>query len=160
MRKVEVLGAAVDDRNMKLMLPVLFASIAAIGNAMFALGQRQSGSTNGLFFVSASAAVAFVLGLLCAPLFGPMEAAATLRDNMRAVLLSGVGLFLTYLGFNLLYSRFGTSSYVLYASISIITTTVIVGMMWLNEPVNGLRMAAIAMAVGAVVLFSLGSTKP
>lgn len=145
---------------MKLLLPILFASIAAIGNAMFALGQRQSGSANGLFFVSASAAVAFVLGLLCAPLLGPLEAAATLRDHTRAVLLSGVGLFLTYLGFNLLYSRFGASSYVLYASISIVTTTVIVGMVWLNEPVNALRMTAIAMAVGAVVLFSLGSTKP
>ena len=112
-----------------------------------------------MFFVSASAAAACVLALLCAPLFGPMEAAATLRDNMRAVLISGIGLFLTYVGFNLLYSRFGTSSYVLYASLSIITTTVIVGMMWLNEPVNGLRVAAIAMAVGAVVLFSLGSEK-
>lgn len=145
---------------MKLLLPILFASIAAIGNAMFALGQRRSGSANGLFFVSASAAVAFVLGLLCAPLLGPMEAASTLRDHTRAVLLSGVGLFLTYLGFNLLYSRFGASSYVLYASISIVTTTVIVGMVWLNEPVNALRMTAIAMAVGAIVLFSLGSTKP
>jgi drug/metabolite transporter (DMT)-like permease len=145
---------------MKLLLPVLFASIAAIGNAMFALGQRQSGSANGLLFVSASAAVACVLGLLCAPLFGPMDAAAMLRGNSRAVLLSGVGLFLTYFGFNLLYLRFGTSSYVLYASISIVTTSVIVGMMWLNEPVNSLRMAAIAMAVGAVILFSLGSTEP
>lgn len=144
---------------MKFMLPVLFAAIAAIGNAMFALGQRESGSVNGLFFVSASAAVAFLLGLLCAPLFGPIEIAATLKEHTRGILLSGVGLFLTYVGFNLLYSRFGTSSYVLYASLSIITTTVIVGMMWLNEPVNGLRVAAIAMAVGAVVLFSLGSGK-
>ena len=144
---------------MKFMFPVLFASIAAIGNAMFALGQRESGSVNGLFFVSASAVVAFVLGLICAPFFGPMEVAATFRGHTRAVLLSGVGLFLTYVGFNLLYSRYGTSSYVLYASLSIITTTVIVGMMWLHEPVNGLRVAAIAMAVGAVVLFSLGSAR-
>lgn len=142
---------------MKLLWPILFASVAAIGNAMFALGQRQSGGANGLFFVSASAAVACALGLLFAPLLGPLEAAATVREHGKAVLTSGVGLFLTYLGFNLLYSRFGASYYVLYASISIVTTSVVVGMYWLNEPVNGLRLAGIGLAVASVVLFSMGS---
>lgn len=145
---------------MKLLLPVLFASIAAIGNAMFALAQKQSSSVeNGLLFIGASAVVAFSLSLLCAPFLGPVDIGATLKNHTAPVLLSGIGLFLTYLGFNLLYSRFGASFYVLYAALSIITTTVVIGIVWLNEPVNGFRVAAIALAVAAVVLFSLGSSK-
>jgi len=36
---------------MKNLLPIVFASIAAIGNAMFALGQKKaSGVENGLLF--------------------------------------------------------------------------------------------------------------
>jgi hypothetical protein len=41
---------------MKSFLPIFFASIAAIGNAMFALGQKKSaGVENGLLFVGISA---------------------------------------------------------------------------------------------------------
>ena len=37
---------------MKILLPIVFATIAAIGNAMFALGQKKSaGVENGLLFV-------------------------------------------------------------------------------------------------------------
>jgi len=74
-------------------------------------------------------------------------------------LLSGLGLFLTYLGFNLLYSRFGASQYVLYAVLSIITTTIVVGIWWLKEPVNLYQKVAIVLAIAAVVLFSVGQTK-
>jgi len=58
--------------------------------------------------------------------------------------LSGVGLFLTYPGFNLLYSRYGASQYVLYAVLSIITTTIIVGIWWLKEPVRRLCSSRLA----------------
>jgi drug/metabolite transporter (DMT)-like permease len=56
-----------------------------------------------------------------------------LKSHLRSVLLSGIGLFLTYLGFNLLYSRFGASQYVLYAALSIITTTIGVGYLYFKE---------------------------
>jgi drug/metabolite transporter (DMT)-like permease len=83
-----------------------------------------------------SALVAVLLALFFAPLVGAFDMENTLRDNWKAVLLSGLGLFLTYLGFNLLYSRYGASQYVLYAVLTIITTTSIVGIWWLKEPVN------------------------
>jgi drug/metabolite transporter (DMT)-like permease len=73
--------------------------------------------------------------------------------------LSGTGLFLTYIGFNLLYSKYGASQYVLYAVLSIITTTIIVGIFWLKEPVNVYHKIAIAAAILAVVLFSIGQSK-
>ena len=74
--------------------------------------------------------------------------------------MAGGGLFLTYLGFNLLYSRFGVSQYVLYAVLSIITTTVFVGIILLREPLNGYRIAAIVLALASIILYSLGQSTP
>jgi drug/metabolite transporter (DMT)-like permease len=145
---------------MRILLPIFFATIAAVGNAMFALGQKKSVDVqNGLLFVGLSALAAVLLALSCAPLMGVFDAGGLLRGNWRAVMLSGIGLFLTYLGFNLLYSRYGVSQYVLYAVISIITTTIIVGMFWLREPVNLYHKIAIAMAIASVVLFSIGQAR-
>jgi drug/metabolite transporter (DMT)-like permease len=78
--------------------------------------------------------------------------------NGRNILLAGSGLFLTYLGFHLLYTRYGVSQYVLYAVLSILTTTVFVGIIWMREPVNGYRIAAIVLAMGSIVLYSLGQS--
>jgi drug/metabolite transporter (DMT)-like permease len=144
---------------MKSLLPIVFATIAAVGNAMFALGQKKSTDVNGLLFVGLSALVAVLVAVFFAPLVGAFDIGNTLKGNGKAVLLSGLGLFLTYLGFNLLYSRYGASQYVLYAVLSIITTTIFVGFFWLKEPVNVYQKVAIAMAIAAVVLFSIGQAK-
>ena len=145
---------------MDAVLTVAFAAIAAVGNAMFALAQRQSaGVANWLLFVGASALIAFALSAVCAPLLGPLEAGALIRGQWRSLLLSGAGLFLTYVGFNLLYSRFGTSPYVVYAALAIITTSVGVGYLYLREPVNHYHIAAILLAAAAIVAFSLGQSK-
>jgi len=45
-------------------------------------------------------------------------------------LVSGLGLFRTYICFHPLYSRFGASQYVLYAMLSIVTATIIAGVFW------------------------------
>lgn len=145
---------------MKILLPVFFATIAAIGNAMFALGQKKSsGVENGLLFVGLSALIAFLLAIAFAPLVGAFDIGNTTRGNWKAVFLSGSGLFFTYLGFNLLYSRYGVSQYVLYAVISIITTTIVVGIWWLKEPVDTYQKIAIVLASIAVIMFSIGHSK-
>lgn len=145
---------------MKIILPILFALIAAVGNAMFALGQKKSATfENSFLFVAASSCVAFLLAFLFSPIMGDFDVAGVVRKQWRAFLLSGGGLFLTYVGFNLLYSRFGVSLYILYAVISIITTTIFVGMIWLREPVNIYHIIAIIFALGAIVLFSIGQSK-
>lgn len=152
--------ASPSGEHMKSILPIAFATIAALGNAMFALGQRKSaGVENGLLFVGISALVAVLCALAFAPLVGVLAVRNTLKGNWEAVLLSGGGLFLTYLGFNLLYSRYGASQYALYAVISIITTTIVVGIWWLREPVNMYHKVAIALAIAAVILFSIGQSK-
>lgn len=145
---------------MKSLLPIFFASIAAIGNALFALGQKKSADVeNGLLLVGLSALFAVFLALLFSPLMGAFDIVNTLKENYKAILLSGFGLFLTYLGFNLLYSRYGASQYVLYAVLSIITTTIIVGIYWLKEPINIYQKVAIALALAAVIFFSIGQSK-
>lgn len=138
---------------------LFFALIAAVGNAMFALGQRRSfGVHNGMAFVGASALVAAALAWSVSPLLGGPDLSHMLRVNGRNILFGGCGLFLTYLGFNLLYTRYGVSPYVLYAVLSILTTTVFVGIFWLREPLNGYRIASIALALASVVLYSLGQS--
>ncbi len=145
---------------MKILLPIIFASIAAIGNAIFALGQKRSaGVENGFLFIGLSALIATLFALCFAPLVGVFDIGNTVKANWRAILLSGGGLFLTYLGFNLLYSQYGVSQYVIYAVISIITTTLFVGVWWLKEPVNNYHMIAIALAIVAVLFFSIGQSK-
>jgi drug/metabolite transporter (DMT)-like permease len=143
-----------------ILLPIVYATIAAIGNALFALGQRKAaGVENGLLFVGLSALVAMAGALACAPLMGAVEVGLMLKAHWKAVLGSGLGLFLTYLGFNLLYTRHGASQYVLYAVLSILTTTIGVGILWLKEPVTLYHKLAIALALAAVVLFSIGQSK-
>ena len=145
---------------MRSLLPIAFATVAAVGNEMFALGQRKStGVENGLLFVGLSATVAVLCAFAVAPLVGGFAIGRTLAGNWGAVLLSGLGLFLTYLGFNLLYTRYGASQYALYAVISIITTTIIVGIWWLQEPVNMYHKVAVALAIAAVIFFSIGQSK-
>lgn len=114
--------------------------------------------SNGLVFVGASAMVACLLALFTSPVVGPVSWEG-IRQNPGLVIVSGIGLFLTYLGFNLLYANFGVSPYILYAVISIVTTTVVVGILLLKEPVNAYHMAAIVAAIVTVILFSIGQSK-
>jgi drug/metabolite transporter (DMT)-like permease len=153
------LGFAVK-ADMDAFLIVLYAGVAAVGNALFALGQKQSaGAANGLLFVACSAFVAGVLSILASPLLGTVAAGALLRSHWKPVLLCGVGLFLTYAGFNRLYTQFGTAPYVVYSSMAIITTTVGVGFIYLREPVNQYHVFAVLFAAAAIVLFSIGQSK-
>ncbi len=145
---------------MKTLLPLLFALIAAVGNALFAVGQKQSAAvTNGLAFVGCSALVAVILALGSAPFVGSPSYAAMARDHFPSIVLSGVGLFLTYLGFNLLYARYGASYYILYAVLSILTTAIVVGVFWFKESFNLYHRLALLCALAAVVLFSLGQAR-
>ena len=141
-------------------LVILYAAIAAIGNALFALGQRQAaGAANGMLFVAASAFVACLLAFLAGAAGGALDAGAMLRAHGRSVALSGAGLFLTYLGFNLLYTRFGAAPYVVYAALAIVTTTVGIGFLYLREPVNRFHVAAVVLAVAAIGLYALGQSR-
>jgi drug/metabolite transporter (DMT)-like permease len=92
---------------------------------------------------------------LTTPLFNRTDLDGYIRRNAPWILVSGAGFYFTFIGFYFLYSRFGASYYVLYAVLSIITTSVIVGLVIFNEPVNRYHIAAIGTAILTVILFAI-----
>lgn len=143
---------------MNILGPLLFALVAAVGNAMFAAGQKRAIELDNAFtFVALAALVCVILTTLFAPLFGPTNYINAVKQNGHWAVLSGVGLFLTYVGFNLLYSRYGASNYILYAVLSIITTSIIVGVVLFKETFNTYHWFAFACSILTVALFTIGN---
>lgn len=143
---------------MNMFGPLAFALIAAIGNAMFAAGQKKAFQLDNPFsFVALSAIICVFLTVIFAPIFGPPNYSEAIKQNGQWAVLSGVGLFLTYLGFNLLYSRYGATNYILYAVLSIITTSVIVGVVVFKETFNIYHWLALLSSIVAIGLFTVGN---
>lgn len=145
---------------MNQLTAIAFALIAATGNAFFVIGQKKAlALANPFTFISISAIFCVLLTLLSAPLFGAPKYSEVLRVNGIWAIVSGFGLFLTYLGFNLLYSSFGASSYILYAVLSILSTTLIVSGLIFKETFNLYHWLALLSAIITVTLFSIGNSK-
>lgn len=139
---------------------LLFAFVAALGNALFALGQKKATQVeNPLAFVAVSATFCIMLTLTTVSLIGRSNYGSVIRQNGLWAAVSGLGLFLTYLGFNLLYTRYGASQYILYAVLSILTTSLFVGLVCFKEHFNGYHWAAFAGALITVILFSMGQNR-
>ncbi|MFT5502663.1 MAG: drug/metabolite transporter (DMT)-like permease [Gammaproteobacteria bacterium] len=138
--------------------PLFFALTAAIGNAMFATGQKKATAFDNPFtFIALAAIVCVCLTVAVALLYGQPQYSAVTKENGWWAVLSGTGLFLTYIGFNLLYSKYGASNYILYAVLSIITTSIIVGVFMFKETFNLYHWLAFGSSIVAVVLFSIGN---
>ncbi len=143
---------------MNILGPLTFALIAAVGNAMFATGQKKAVQLDNPFtFIAISAIICVFLTLLSAPTFGQPNYSEAIKQNGQWAVLSGVGLFFTYLGFNLLYSRYGAANYILYAVLSIITTSVIVGVVVFKETFNIYHWLALLSSIVAIGLFTVGN---
>jgi drug/metabolite transporter (DMT)-like permease len=144
---------------MQVLGPLVFALLAAVGNGLFAFGQRKSaGVENSFVFITVALVACVIMCVVSAPFFGPVNYAATLKQNAAWAAVSGAGLFLTYIGFNILYSQYGASSYILYAVLSIITTSVIVGAWLLREQLNLYHWLAVLAALATVGLYSYGNS--
>ena len=143
---------------MKILGPLLFAFIAAFGNALFAAGQKKAiGFDNSFVFIALTVIVCVALTLLAAPLLGPTNYLSSLKENWIWAIVSGIGLFLTCLGFNLLYTKYGASHYILYAVISIITTAIVVGVVLFKESFNVYHWLAFGGSIITIFLFTLGN---
>ncbi|MEJ2669452.1 MAG: transporter [Gammaproteobacteria bacterium] len=134
------------------------ALLAAIGNAMFAAGQKKAvGIDNPFTFISLSICVCLFFLISVAPFLGSVNYWASLKQNGVWVVLSGMGLFFAYIGFYFLYSRYGVSSYILYAVMSIITTSVVVGVFIFKEKFNVYHWLAFFTSMATVALFAWGN---
>ena len=79
--------------------------------------------------------------------------AACLKRNWIPILIGGVGFFVTFIGFFLMYSRVGANSYTVYATLSILTTSAGVGLVIFREDFNVFHIGAILLAILAVCCF-------
>lgn len=143
---------------MKQYAILIYALIAAIGNAFFAFGQKKATVNNSLLFVGLSAIVCIILTFLFIPFFEKdIKTLQLIKTNWPWILISGIGLFLTYIGFNLLYGNFGASAYIFYAVLSIITTSVIVGIIIFKEKINIYHIISLILAIATIILFTYGN---
>ncbi|MBM9576075.1 transporter [Leptospira sp. 201903070] len=137
--------------------PFLFASIAAIGNAFFAYGQKKSTAINAPFlFLVPTLLICIFLLIFSLFFYKPETLKEYLFQNWTYFIISGVGLYFTFLGFYLLYSRFGASYYILYAVFSILTTSIFVGVIVFSEKINLFHYLSILSALVSIFFFNYG----
>ena len=136
---------------------LLIAGLAAVGNAMFVYGQRKSTLTNNSFsyLIGAVLVCAFIVTVVSIS-YRNEQAISFVADNIVLIGIGGLGMATTYLGFYLLYTNYGAVYYVVYAVLSIITTTVIVGVIILGESFNRYQAIAMVLAILAIVMFTIG----
>lgn len=143
-----------------MLKPLLYALLAAIGNGLFVYGQRGSPQgANPFLFTLGAVVVCTAMCAIAALVYRTPSDAAYVADNARNIVLGGIGFFITFVGFFLLYTSYGASQYVLYAVLAILTTTVGVGVIIFREPFNIYQTVATLLAVGAIVLFTYGRSK-
>ncbi len=135
----------------------LYAALAAIGNGIFVYGQKKSAiSGNPFIFLIWSLLICVALLALSAVFFPKADYVTYLKENYKPALISGGGLFLTYVGFYFLYAGFGASYYILYGILSMLTTSIIVGIVVFKEEYNLYYFLATVSAMVTVFLFYLG----
>ena len=140
--------------------PLLFALLAAVGNAIYVYRQRGAVvPANPFLFVAGAVTVCLVLFVAASLVYRTPEDGQYISDNWGMIAIGGVGFFITFVGFFLLYSNFGASQYSLYAVLSILTTSIGVGVFVFREPVNMYQVAGTVLAILAIVLFTYGRTK-
>jgi drug/metabolite transporter (DMT)-like permease len=137
--------------------PLVFAFLAACGNALFVYGQRSAGtSANPFLFMLCAVATCGLLFLLAVVTWQTPGNIAYVIANIGPIVLGGIGFFVTFLGFYLLYSNYGASQYALYATLSILTTSLGVGVLVFREPLNLYQAIALVLAVAAIALWTYG----
>ncbi len=140
----------------KFLIPFAFAFIAALGNVFFVLGNRKAeGAPNPFLFSAGAMAVSLAIFAMLFFFFGTRGATEYLGRNGGWIALSGFGIFLTFFGFYLLYSRYDTSYYALFAVTALILTVVILGAWILREGLNLYGILSVAAAVVSIVFFAL-----
>jgi drug/metabolite transporter (DMT)-like permease len=139
---------------------VIYAGLAAIGNAIFVFGQRSSTvSTNPFLFMTAAVSLCAAMFVVAAIFSDNSGNAVYLKQNSWPIVISAIGFFVTFIGFYLMYSRVGAHAYTVYAVLSILTTSVFVGMVIFRESFNVYHVGSIGLAVLAVFFYGYGQFK-
>lgn len=139
----------------------LFALFAAIGNAIYAIAMKKASVQNSMMFIGLASFVYVIVLFLVHALIGvdDTKLSSLIKSDWKWIILCGIGLAITYIGFNMMYGYYGATSYVYYAVLAILTTTVFVGIIMFKEKINIYHVVAIVLAIVTVVLFSIGNMK-
>ncbi|GLT12226.1 EamA family transporter [Sulfitobacter porphyrae] len=139
------------------MKPLLLAIIAALGNAIFIYFQRASPVTPNQFLFSAGTLLSALLWCSLATYLMRTESDGDyIVTAWPFMLASGFGVFVTFVGFYLLHTRYGASQYSLVAVSSIFTVSIFVGVILFRESFNWIQVLATLLAIGSIVLFAIG----
>jgi drug/metabolite transporter (DMT)-like permease len=139
------------------MKPLLLALVASFGNAIFIYCQRASPPAHNQFLFSVGTlASALVWCSLAAYVMRTEFDYAYVRISWQYMVFSGLGVFVTFIGFYLLHTQFGASQYSLVAVSSIFTVSIFVGVLLFQESFNWIQVLATLMAIGAIILFAIG----
>ncbi len=144
-----------------LIIPALgFALLAAVGNALFAFGQKKiTLSKNPFLFLIGALTICISLFLLSTIFFKRINLKEYISLNWKWMVISGFGFFLTFIGFYFLYTKYGTSYYILYAVLSIISTSILLGFIIFKEKFNIYFALSIVFALLTILFFTLGKYK-
>ena len=145
--------------NLSIIAPLLFAAFSAAGNALFALGQKRAEiAENPFVFLVLALITCVFLFSASLPFLPRTNTINYLSKNYPWILISGIGFYVTFIGFYFLYTRYGASFYVLYAVLSIISTSIVVGVLFFKENFNLYHSLSIVLAIATVVLFAIGQS--
>jgi len=138
----------------------LYAFIAAIGNALFVYGQRGSSTADNPFlFLLVTLSICISLFAVFAMVHKAPIDPQYLIDNARYITISGIGFFITFIGFYWLYNQQGATNYIVYALLSILTTSIGVGLIIFREPFNKFHIISGMLAVSAILVYGLGQSR-
>ena len=136
---------------------IIFATIAAVGNAIFAYGQRGTQEAkNPFIFILGAVVICSILFFISTLFFNTEQNISYLTTNWKYIIISGIGFFITFFGFYLLYTGFGASMYIIYAVISIITTSIGVGVLCYKEPFNIFHFLALVFSIVTIAFYCYG----
>jgi len=139
------------------MKPLLIAIAASMGNALFIYSQRASPEAPNPFLFSTGTVISAALFCGMASYFFRSEADVHYMDSAWPyMLLAGFGVFITFVGFFVLHTQFGASQYSLVAVSSIFSVSIFVGIVIFKESFNWVQAIATILAVGSLILFSIG----
>lgn len=135
------------------------ALTAAIGNALYAFGQKKAIShENPFLFGVCSLFVGAALLAVVSLFFNKENVASYVIENSKWFVFSGSGYVLLNIGLYFLYRNYGASYYLLYAILSILTTSILLAALVFGEKMNVYFWISLFFALLTISFFLKGQT--
>ena len=144
-------------KTSNLIMPLVLAFVAAIGNAIVTLGQKKADPFPhpflfGGFSLLFASTVLFALSFV----YPAQNTGAYIRSNLIWFATAGVGLVLLNIFLYILYRDYGAAYYTLYAVLAIFTTSIALAVWLLNETMNLYYGIALGFAALTIFFFMKG----